>query len=105
MVDTPTRYGTPGDVLVTDAQDELIDAAVADPEVDAVLESWGFNLLVESHLMQAILPEILTLQGCEQPPQFHPEGDAASALDIRIFEEFIEGIRERRFAFSARLAA
>ncbi len=37
--------------------------------------------------------------------QFHPEGDAASALDIRIFEEFVEGIRERRFAFSARLAA
>lgn len=35
----------------------------------------GFDLLVESHLMQAILPEILTLQGCEQPPQFHPEGD------------------------------
>jgi putative nucleotidyltransferase with HDIG domain len=35
----------------------------------------GFDLLVESGLMQHILPEILTLQGCEQPPQFHPEGD------------------------------
>jgi putative nucleotidyltransferase with HDIG domain len=35
----------------------------------------GFDLLVESHLMQAILPEIMALQGCEQPPQFHPEGD------------------------------
>jgi putative nucleotidyltransferase with HDIG domain len=35
----------------------------------------GFDLLVDSHLMGAILPEILTLQGCEQPPQFHPEGD------------------------------
>ncbi len=35
----------------------------------------GFDLLVESGLMQAILPEILVLQGCEQPPQFHPEGD------------------------------
>lgn len=35
----------------------------------------GFDLLVESHLMQAILPEIMNLQGCEQPPQFHPEGD------------------------------
>lgn len=35
----------------------------------------GFDLLVESHLMQAILPEIMCLQGCEQPPQFHPEGD------------------------------
>jgi len=35
----------------------------------------GFDLLVESGLMKAILPEILDLKGCEQPPQFHPEGD------------------------------
>jgi poly(A) polymerase len=35
----------------------------------------GFDLLVDSGLMQAVLPEILVLQGCEQPPQWHPEGD------------------------------
>lgn len=35
----------------------------------------GFDLLVNSGLMKHILPEILVLQGCEQPPQFHPEGD------------------------------
>lgn len=35
----------------------------------------GFDLLVASGLMEAILPEILELRGCEQPPQFHPEGD------------------------------
>jgi poly(A) polymerase len=35
----------------------------------------GFDLLVASGLMQAVLPEITALQGCEQPPQFHPEGD------------------------------
>ncbi len=35
----------------------------------------GLDLLVESGLMRAILPEFLVLQGCEQPPQFHPEGD------------------------------
>lgn len=35
----------------------------------------GFDLLVESGLMQQVLPEIMTLRGCEQPPQFHPEGD------------------------------
>lgn len=35
----------------------------------------GFDLLVSSGLMQVILPEIIDLQGCEQPPQFHPEGD------------------------------
>ena len=27
--------------------------------------------------------------------QFHPECGAASALDIRIFEEFIEGVQQR----------
>ncbi len=35
----------------------------------------GFDLLIESGLMAVVLPEILTLRGCEQPPQFHPEGD------------------------------
>lgn len=35
----------------------------------------GFDLLVESGLMAEVVPEILDLQGCEQPPQFHPEGD------------------------------
>lgn len=35
----------------------------------------GFDLLVDSGLMAEVLPEILKLRGCEQPPQFHPEGD------------------------------
>ena len=35
----------------------------------------AFDLLVESGLMREILPEIIDLQGCEQPPQWHPEGD------------------------------
>lgn len=35
----------------------------------------GFDLLVASGLMQEVLPEIMNLRGCEQPPQFHPEGD------------------------------
>lgn len=35
----------------------------------------GFDLLVASGLMEQILPEIIALQGCEQPPEFHPEGD------------------------------
>jgi poly(A) polymerase len=35
----------------------------------------GFDLLDESGLMAAILPEMLPLKGCEQPPDFHPEGD------------------------------
>jgi len=35
----------------------------------------GFDLLDESGLLQIILPEVAALKGCEQPPQFHPEGD------------------------------
>jgi tRNA nucleotidyltransferase/poly(A) polymerase len=35
----------------------------------------GFDLLDASGLMAEVLPEILPLKGCEQPPDFHPEGD------------------------------
>ena len=35
----------------------------------------GFDLLDESGLLREILPEMEKLKGCEQPPQFHPEGD------------------------------
>ena len=35
----------------------------------------GFDLLDESRLLKEILPEIEALKGCEQPAQFHPEGD------------------------------
>lgn len=35
----------------------------------------GFDLLDRSGLLKEILPEIEALKGCEQPAQFHPEGD------------------------------
>jgi putative nucleotidyltransferase with HDIG domain len=35
----------------------------------------GWDLLDASGLMGAILPELDAMKGCEQPPQFHPEGD------------------------------
>ena len=35
----------------------------------------GIELLVDSGLMEQFLPEFLPTRGCEQPPQFHPEGD------------------------------
>ncbi len=35
----------------------------------------GWDLLDASGLMKIILPEIDAMKGCEQPPQFHPEGD------------------------------
>jgi poly(A) polymerase len=35
----------------------------------------GWDLLDASGLMRAVLPELDKMKGCEQPPQFHPEGD------------------------------
>jgi putative nucleotidyltransferase with HDIG domain len=35
----------------------------------------GFDLLDKSELLAVILPEVDALKGCEQPEQFHPEGD------------------------------
>jgi poly(A) polymerase len=35
----------------------------------------GWDLLDSSGLMRVILPEIEAMKGCEQPEQFHPEGD------------------------------
>jgi len=39
------------------------------------LRARGWDLLDASGLLGVILPEIEALKGCEQPPQFHPEGD------------------------------
>ena len=35
----------------------------------------GVELLVETGLMHHIVPEVYELIGCDQPPEFHPEGD------------------------------
>ena len=35
----------------------------------------GLTLLKDSGLLSVILPEILACVGCEQPPEYHPEGD------------------------------
>ena len=35
----------------------------------------GLDLLLESGLLQEILPEVAAMKGVEQPPEFHPEGD------------------------------
>lgn len=33
------------------------------------------DLLDQSGILTILLPEILAMKGCEQPPEFHPEGD------------------------------
>ncbi len=35
----------------------------------------GLELLTETGLMAQFIPEILPMIGCEQPPEWHPEGD------------------------------
>jgi len=35
----------------------------------------GLELLVDTGLIRHIVPEVLAMIGCEQPPEWHPEGD------------------------------
>lgn len=35
----------------------------------------GWDLLDHSGLLGVIIPEVEAMKGCQQPPQFHPEGD------------------------------
>jgi poly(A) polymerase len=35
----------------------------------------GFELLDETGLLRVLLPEVARMKGCEQPPEYHPEGD------------------------------
>ncbi|MFK7909960.1 MAG: CCA tRNA nucleotidyltransferase [Akkermansiaceae bacterium] len=44
----------------------------------------GFDLLTESGLMRCIVPEVYDLIGCEQPPQWHPEGDVYTHTRIML---------------------
>ncbi|MGJ8677197.1 MAG: CCA tRNA nucleotidyltransferase [Akkermansiaceae bacterium] len=44
----------------------------------------GFDLLTESGLMRHIVPEVYDLIGCEQPPQWHPEGDVYTHTRIML---------------------
>ena len=57
------------DVSAERIRDELVKILASPRRVR------GFDLLDASGLLAAILPEILPLKGCEQPPDFHPEGD------------------------------
>lgn len=48
--------------------------------------SRGLDILTKTGLIEQFLPEVKTLIGCEQPPQWHPEGDVYThtriALDL-----------------------
>jgi tRNA nucleotidyltransferase/poly(A) polymerase len=63
--------GAPGikEVSAERIRDELVKIVVCPGRAR------GFDLLDASGLMVEILPEISSLKGCQQPPDFHPEGD------------------------------
>ena len=50
-------------------RDELVKIFVAPTRVR------GLDLLDDSGLLRVLLPELDACHGCEQPPQWHPEGD------------------------------
>lgn len=44
----------------------------------------GWDLLDRSGLLRAVLPEVEAMKGCDQPPQFHPEGDVFTHTRIML---------------------
>ena len=59
----------------------------------------GVELLNESGLLQQVLPEVAAMQGVEQPPQYHPEGDVWTHTLL-----MLEGLPAGSSATSATLA-
>jgi len=44
----------------------------------------GLQVLVDSGLIRHIVPEVLAMIGCEQPPEWHPEGDVFTHTRIML---------------------
>lgn len=44
----------------------------------------GLDMLVETGLIDHVVPEVLALIGCEQPPEWHPEGDVYTHTGIML---------------------
>ncbi len=53
----------------------------------------GLELLVDSELIKYFIPEMLDLIGCEQPPQWHQEGDVYVHTCIML--EMLNDLKER----------
>lgn len=44
----------------------------------------GLEILRESGLLELIMPEVAAMEGCEQSPEFHPEGDVYTHTKIML---------------------
>ncbi|MCA9121727.1 MAG: gamma-glutamyl-gamma-aminobutyrate hydrolase family protein [Planctomycetaceae bacterium] len=65
--------------------------------VDEVARGFAVTARCPDGVVEAI--ESVTDDWLAIGTQFHPEAESASALDVRIFEEFVDGVRERQSAF------
>ena len=65
----------------------------------------GFELMAKTKLLREILPEMCRLQGVEQPPLFHPEGDVwqHTLMMLDILPENSESASKRQLAWAALL--
>ncbi|MEM7479244.1 MAG: gamma-glutamyl-gamma-aminobutyrate hydrolase family protein [Planctomycetota bacterium] len=61
--------------------------------VDEVAQGFRVTARCQDGIVEAMESEMVDWFAIAT--QFHPESNAASALDVRIFEEFIEGIEEQ----------
>lgn len=73
-------------------RDELVKMFTSPARVRAL------DLLDASGLLFEILPEVHALHGCEQPPEFHPEGDVF--IHTRIMLGLLDGEVSLPLAFS-----
>ena len=46
----------------------------------------GFQMLLDSGLLHSILPEVAALDGVQQPPEHHPEGDVWTHVGLMLAE-------------------
>lgn len=92
LVETAPEIGV---VSVERVRDELAKMLVGPRRLRA------FDLLDEAGLLRLILPEVDGLKGCEQPPQFHPEGDVF--IHTRMMLGLLEGEVSSALAFAVLL--
>jgi predicted lysophospholipase L1 biosynthesis ABC-type transport system permease subunit len=59
LVETPERFGAPGDLMLVDARDEAVGRLRDDPDVDAMLEARGFDLLIDGSRRDAFGTDVL----------------------------------------------
>lgn len=63
----------------------------------------ALDLLRDTGLLVAALPEVAALEGCEQPPEFHPEGDVYVHTRLMLDDLPPPGERDTRLAMAVLL--